>query len=254
MATIAKIAAMMMLCLSCFGQSHKALLIAPRGGAAALPAFPTNGLVGYWKLDSVSGSTVPDSWDSVNLATNSATFFVSGLVNNAITFTNGGYTDSGHVTYHFGSGGGSGYTFSGWVYNTAATLTNHVVWSYAGFGGLILTVNSGCFVWSHYGSSGWSTATSSAIPSNTWLMVSCRWDHNGTTVPSVTVNGTKTDGAANADVADTSTWHLYIGYDGTSGGSVKGSDLVDELGIWDRSLDDSELTTLYNSGAGRTYP
>jgi hypothetical protein len=29
---------------------------------------------------------------------------------------------------------------------------------------------------------------------------------------------------------------------------------VDELGIWNRALTAAEITTLYNSGAGRTYP
>jgi hypothetical protein len=37
-------------------------------------------------------------------------------------------------------------------------------------------------------------------------------------------------------------------------GGLETSGMVDEIGYWERDLSSSEVTTLYNAGAGLTYP
>jgi len=44
-----------------------------------------------------------------------------------------------------------------------------------------------------------------------------------------------------------------IGFD-TSGGLAKYNGVIDEVGFWTRALSQPEIQSLYNSGAGITYP
>lgn len=45
---------------------------------------------------------------------------------------------------------------------------------------------------------------------------------------------------------------VYLGVNGALGEAFKGA--IDEVGIWNRTLTASEVTQLYNAGAGLTYP
>lgn len=84
---------------------------------------------------------------------------------------------------------------------------------------------------------------------NTWYFIVATWD--GTTISISKNNETPVTGSNSATVPAES---LRIGLrdDGIFG--LDTGTLIDEFGIWDRVLTSGEITELYNSGIGLTYP
>jgi len=87
----------------------------------------------------------------------------------------------------------------------------------------------------------------------TWYFISATWDTGGTMT--LYLNGSSV--ATNTSTGTYSlsmTPRLTIGtwWDSPLSGTLKGK--VDEVGIWSRALSSSEITELYNSGTGLSYP
>jgi len=84
---------------------------------------------------------------------------------------------------------------------------------------------------------------------NTWHHVVGTYD--GTTMKIYVDNDLKNSGTSfSGNVADSI---LYIGWDrGVAGRFLTGK--IDEVGIWSRALNSTEITELYNSGDGFAYP
>jgi hypothetical protein len=68
----------------------------------------------------------------------------------------------------------------------------------------------------------------------------------------ISVNNGAFVAVAYAGGPDTTTSNPSVG--GQPGGAAPMGGVIDEVGIWKRALSASEITTLYNSGSGTTYP
>lgn len=86
------------------------------------------------------------------------------------------------------------------------------------------------------------------VPKNdTWYMIT--YVFNGT--EQLYVNGVKN--ASSSYYRNLTGAGLYWGSE-SAGGTRNYEGYMDEIGIWNRSIDSSEIVSLYNSGAGNTYP
>jgi len=87
------------------------------------------------------------------------------------------------------------------------------------------------------------------IGSNTWQFVTIVYN---TTQVTYFHNGTRI-GASNHSINPTGTpadWRIFMRKDNTD--TFRGQ--IDEVGIWNRTLNESEITTLFNGGTGCSYP
>jgi hypothetical protein len=101
------------------------------------------------------------------------------------------------------------------------------------------------------GTSGQVALTAPSPPSTaTWYFLWCEHDASGNTIKISVNDGTKYSAAFSSGVADSNGSLNIGGY--AADGYFDG--IIDEFGIWKRKLSDTEITYLYNAGAGRTYP
>jgi hypothetical protein len=228
------------------------------GSGKAYPFVPSNfdslnaGLVAYWKFDeAVSGGSRYDSVNQNNLTDSGGAFgYVAGKVGNAAhkdntptneylsiaangqvdysgDFTVGGWWYSGNTTsqmaiVHKGAYGSSTEWAIGIGYPASAT-------SKLGFGvgnclidtGVTLTANTWYLIVADY------TASTKA----------CRLRFNNGTVYS-----------------STGTTHPVVNANGMGFGEHYSAGYWDEWFLYKRVLTSQQMTDLYNSGAGRTYP
>lgn len=92
--------------------------------------------------------------------------------------------------------------------------------------------------------------TVSAMSTGTWYFLCGTYD--GTTM-TLYLNGASVGTSTAASGAmSTGAFSLYLGNNNLSG--EFNAHYVDELGIWSRALSSTEISQLYNSGAGLQYP
>jgi len=209
-----------------------------------------SGLVSYYKLDETSGSVI-DSAGSNDGTNNGATPNVAGKINTAYSFDgNNDYIDLSHITDFYDDL--SEGTLSYWFYSD--------------------TRHSGAMVW-HYEEGGrrfysviynsdktklqMGLGSASSVGTHTWNLSS--WNHvvvvwNGThfsqylnNVLDINSNPYSYDSFTTGDNSP-----ISLGLD-ASGNQVYFNGIIDEVGLWNRALNDSEISDLYNNGDGITY-
>ena len=205
-------------------------------------------LISYWKLDEASGNAV-DSAGS-NTGVNTGVTYGAGKINNCGDW--GTATNSRNLKY---SGG------------TADTNWSINAWAYVEGGGLIHSQSeSGSFLykalyiigtqigvdWS-IGASNYSLIHSTTI-SVGWHMATVTYNESTLTF-SLYLNGTFVTSGTSLSTPSTRTGDTVIGsfaHNLTANQGFKGKS--DEIGSWDKALTASEVTELYNGGAGLSYP
>jgi len=115
-------------------------------------------------------------------------------------------------------------------------------WLVESGGGLIFS--TGNTAGDNYGIRIISSSTNSA---GRWMMVTARYN---STRASFFLNGTL---IGNNDTPDYYSNDFHVNFAWAVGNTNAYLGMLDELGIWNRSLTDSEITDLYNSGTGLTY-
>ena len=218
--------------------------------------FPSEGLVAYYKLDETSG-TVIDSTGINNGTNNGATPNVAGKINTAYDFdgdndyinipdTDDSF-DTDTITFNFWLKDGftqttdsSARLFSN--SNTANILSSgYGVARYASTGQLDVFIG------------GYRYRTNSAISSSGWHMITVVF--NGPTdvkiyedasemAKSTIITGSSYV-SANSDLQIAQQPYYPANY--MYGG------IIDEVGIWSRALNSTEVSELYNSGDGLSY-
>lgn len=211
----------------------------------------TDNLIGYWKLDGNSN----DSLGVLNGTDSGSPTYAAGKIGDAVTY-------NGSSSYATIANNASLFptalTVSLWIKFTTVQQNKHIFTlqnanssPYAGFSIFVEDSANGKKVWSATRSTsfGYITSTNNLNDGN--------WHHILVTFDS----GTHTlyvDGTQNAqNTGKTLAWDtgadLQFGkFYNYSGGYYDGS--LDEVGYWSRALTGSEITELYNSGAGLTYP
>jgi len=205
------------------------------------------GLVSYWKMDESSGN-IADSADSNNGTTTNVTYSQTGKIGTALLFdgtsfigfgnpTNLRLSSTGSVSLWFSTINttGPGVLISKWDGNTARN--GYAIYVYNGYiEGDISDTSNNVYV-------------GSTISVDTWYHFVVTW--NGTnTIAYLNGSAVETKGGI-ATVA--TAYDFTIGRDsGTVADYFNGS--MDEVGVWNRVLTSTEITTLYNSGNGKTHP
>lgn len=216
-------------------------------------------LLAWWKFDEAVGSNAGDSKGNFDLTTNS-TNWTTGLINNALTF-NSSTLQAWNDT--FLDGDQEDLSISFWFnlpanFDAGATTDmtllekvnkfneNHIRFSLESGGGR-LNVN-------HEGENldgGNLLSNYSVLTKGRWYHALVVWD--GRVNISLYVNGEhnhtqETGGQLNASTLDFP-WAIGGGFQGNNPLNAT----IDEVGVWDRVLLDSEIADLYNAGAGISF-
>jgi hypothetical protein len=227
---------------------------------AQVPSYvPTNGLVGYWPF---SGNANDESGNTNNGTVNGATLTTDrhGNANSAYSFN--GTTNAIQVSHAPSFNFSNGQTVSFWIYrssfnqNSGTASFNHIISKGA-------TISYGMNIWAdhlnnqmnyNYIDGNYNTANGSGTSSNNFNLQ--EWvqyiitnnlnviktykngvlvSQNNITNPSTSLNGTNLGG-------------MNIGKGVGHYVNERGFDgKIDDIGIWNRALTQTEITDLYNS-------
>ena len=209
----------------------------------------TDGLVSYYKFDGDATDSVGTNNGTVNGATQ-----VSGKINSAYSF-NGSNNYIRRAT--FTPVPTSTLTLGVWI-KTNSTSNQYIITQ----GRHPQTINGEYIFmmlsdgtlnfWDYNGNYGFSESNTSIGTINDGIWHYITFVKNGTSGEYYIDGVLDTTVSAVAD-------RTYIQDDFTIGVDYRGSSeyfngIMDEIGVWDRALSSSEITELYNSGAGLSYP
>lgn len=249
------------LLLSCIGllaqPPEMFLLSRPTASASTPPSSLVTNLVAYWRLDETSG-TRDDSVSTNDLTDNNTVGYQIGLITNSAYFISNNLEylsipDNAALSTETKS-----FTFVGWFNFFIAGALQNLAGKYSGTGNrewYIQRSGAGTY-YGYYSTNGVSTISDSMstvlATTNTWYLLSFVFDAStmkmvlgyNTTFKTNTVPVLNTVGGTSAFEIGRVSGLGAVYYDG----------LVDECGFWDRALTVQEITTLYNSGSGKTYP
>lgn len=214
----------------------------------------SDNLVRYFKCDDDAGNTtVTDATgteDAVASTNTSTLHDASGILGSAFSL-NGSSQDFRKTSTSLNFSGTNNFTFNIWVYKTSNGSANAMAYSPDG--------NSNFFQIQPYSGAdnhtyfyrGGTGIDSTVISLNAWHMLTMTYD--GSNIRSY-IDGSESSGSpvANSTSHTNGTDNLYVGSKNHSTGWFPGK--VDAVGIWTRALSGSEITSLYNSGAGLDYP
>jgi len=237
----------------------------------------TDNLVSYYKLDEISGTTAEDSHSTNDGTVNNARVFTSeaaGIINTDADFTQGddyiGLGTLGTLGSTWSDGPGS---VSLWVKGIDYTNSQDIIGettstgyskdpffrlytNYNNVGGVGLLVRAGA-------SSSYSlyiVTGDHTIDSGDWTHVVVTWNHfNDDTSVHFWINNVDEDLTTILDTYGTYNISDFTNFmigamnnRGTPGTFYDGE--VDEVGFYTRQLNSTEVSELYNSGAGLQYP
>jgi len=210
-------------------------------------------LAAYYKFDENSGNSVGDSI-GVNTGTWGGTLgsqWTPGKINSGGNF-NG---SDNNVKSNLWSNAISNISMGGWFKSSDYTKSRQCIISNgngAGGGGgyaIILsgngTTDGSLYILNH--GIAWDFG-SHKVQDNNWHHVMMTYD--GTTIL-LYLDNSQIYSGGNPSFG-TPVTNSYIGDDNSGSGFFKG--VLDEMGFWTRALSSSEVSQLYNSGAGLQYP
>jgi hypothetical protein len=232
-------------------QMHAAAAMAAQvsgvGGDAPSPLLTD--LVFYWKLDDLTWS---DSVGSNDLTNNgSVTVGTPKVGAGSAEFDGTGQSLSVSTANAYDN-----ISFSAWFY-AVDTSSLHVIFSqYA-------SALSGFYVWISTGTlsilddiDGLDVVRyNTAVSVNTWYHVVCTINGNNSNEQQLWLNGSLVGSGGTSTLGFSSVGgEFVIGSRRTSDNLWPFDGRIDEIGIWKRLLTLSEISDLYNSGSGLSYP
>jgi hypothetical protein len=235
----------------------------PIGGSGASSLI--TGLLAYWKLDTTGW--IDSSGNGRNLTLQGSLSNPAGLIGNSAT----GFSNSNYLITPSGLAPLSGQrTYSAWVYFNVNDIGYQMIFVQGGSADYQSTMpfyleNNGTFS---------SLFTTTPPEDNTWTNVM------GTTiVPNTgvwyhlvqTLDGSIGKFYVNGNLEASSAYSgsipapdvdrfllgrfcIDIEYNDNPSNPLLLDGKLDEVGVWSRALSQAEITSLYNAGAGKTYP
>jgi len=197
--------------------------------------FPTDGLISYYNFD----NGVSDAFGS-NDGTNYGTTEVVGKIGQCYEFDGTNYMNVTAPSVN------NTFSISAWVYLTDVTTEQQIISSETSVYEGCLLAGSNLIGFVAHGSNNYVN-TSATLSTNTWYHVTCV--SNGYE-SKIYLNGVLQNTLTNSNLGTLST-DLLIGK--RTGDTLYFTGKIDEVGIWDRALTQTEITTLYNSGNGLQY-
>jgi len=221
-------------------------------------------LTGYWQIDESGGSTLYNEIGAnVDLSTD-ATLNQSGIIGTSASIGSGQSIDLPYdSTVNFHS---STWSISFWLYinNTASTLAHNVYLIYArddtySFGVRFIQTTSNYYsiILKNSSASEYYSDSSSAITTTgSWMHFVIVFRGSGYTTLMYLNNSNITAGwstSFSGSMLQNGSYTCF-GNANTDGTSLYMDGRIDEIGIWSRELSSDEVSDLYNSGSGLTYP
>ena len=213
-----------------------------------------DGILAYWNLndDGSGGVSLVDSTGNGNtLTNNNGVTLGTGIIGGDAVF-NGSDSLQFNTTPIEPSTAAS---FSFWLNATDSSIEQSLFdqQSSGGYGILIRTNGNetGYLAIAMNGSSGpYWYPTSYNPPSNTWVNIVATID--GAFNLNVYANS---NNVLSTNIgANNGPWNAIGNFIGQTGDGNYYNGQIDEVGIWNRALSQAEVTSLYNGGAGLTYP
>lgn len=216
----------------------------------------TTNLVSYYKLDSNSN----DSLGSNNGTDTGVSYANAGIIGNCATYSgsSGSYTDIGtgivpttamSVSLWINCSNTTSYQgIAGRTDATSVATTAEII--------RISGTTSGKIEWQVCISPNPFTAESTTVLSNnTWYHIVGTWDGSSGNLK-LYINGSleKTVTSATGTLNSPAGINRIFGKYGTYNGGLFYGGKIDEIGYWTRELSSTEVTQLYNGGAGLSYP
>ena len=211
------------------------------GGAA--PSSLLSGLLAYWNLNTNSWLDSTDAYPLIYSGTQVST--ATGKIGNSASFNGSNYlyidefniTTNCSFSFWFKSSVTSGVDLGVGVVDVAGE-------SYVG-GFRILSINGVIYF----------QAPSEAVANSIDSYCDGTFHHvvgtaDGSTIR-IYIDGSFKQ-ANNTDLGEVSLIDMAIGSVGDA--LAQSGTQIDEVGVWNRALSQAEITSLYNAGAGKTYP
>jgi hypothetical protein len=204
-------------------------------------------LISYWKLDESSGNAADASGGGFTLTNNNGITYSAAVINNGATFVHSSSQYFSNTSSTLGLVA-SDFSFSFWIKVTSTsnyyTLISKDTSGSRGYqiyqdsNGVGMSING-------------SSLTFTAKPTlSTSVFSHIVLTQSGTSL-SIYKNGVLIGTGTGASIPS-STATFEIGNDSSYGDYLNGA--MDEVGCWSRVLSSTEVTQLYNGGAGLQYP
>lgn len=223
----------------------------------------------YFKLNETSGTYAYDMLGNSTLTISNTAGIVSGLLDNAFNCTNAifpyTYLYDGFTShYAFLSNGSTDYTINLWIKLNQSSGVRKIMSNTPGANieGIELYVNDSNHLNFNIGRVSpypviVVTENSVQITPNTWTMITIVYSNNTTPNVKMYINSNLVGEAnkTNPNSVTTPPYGMNFGRYASGGQYLNG--VIDEIGIWKRTLTSSEITFLYNSGSptiNQQYP
>lgn len=216
----------------------------------------TDNLVSYWKFDEASGTSASDAVGTNTGTLSGTTFGAGGIINNRALCdgATGSKIDCGSDTSLSITTGDA--TISFWIkYVTTPGAIDVLVcrMKNSELKGYFIQTNGGKINFVSWAGSATNVETAGTYNSTgVWRHIVVT--KSGTTI-TIYVNGTSVKTGTITDpqeptTPDTFRWLNY----NSAAESLSPNAEIDEAGFWNRALDSTEISSLYNGGAGNSYP
>jgi len=215
----------------------------------------TDNLTAYYKADETSGTTFSDSTGNGKngtAETDLSSFTTTGKINAGIDTTSYGVSLGSYIASLLNTSSGS---VSVWFKVTSAKNSNFIISKEQsgtyGVYNLYTDASNNILIGMDSGGGNNQIETiSGQVTTGSWVHLVHTWDG---TYWKVYINGSLVSTTSHTRVPTSNGNGFYIGRH-VSNSSNKFSGVIDEIGIWSRALTSTEVTELYNSGDGLTYP
>jgi hypothetical protein len=216
-----------------------------------VPASLLDGLVAYWKLDETSGTRI-DSAGSSNLADNNIVGSTTGKIGNAANFNGTNYLSTTSTWAPSNS-----FTISAWIKLNSALKRTIVGQDWADtppeIRNFLFRIDNGTLEFFILSGGATSVNLSSvALNDGNWHFVAAIYDDTASTIKIWADTNTNTAGSVPTPSFQATT--IYVGRRQFLIAPDNFIGDIDEVGIWNRALTAAEISILYNSGAGITFP
>lgn len=218
-------------------------------------------LISYWKLDEASGTRVDSVVASGNDLTSNATVGqTTGKIGSAAQFNKASSRYLSRTSNASLQCGDIDFTLAGWFYldsdstvlfgkdtNTPANSRDYTA--------DVINISPGVSKLRFYLGGGASSIVTdgTSLSLSTWYFFAVWHDSTLNTV-NTQVNAGTAVSAAEGTIFDVSSAEFRIGARAYAAFEGYFDGRIDEVGFWKRVLTAAERTTLYNGGAGMTYP
>lgn len=215
------------------------------------PSSLLNGLVSYYKLDEASGAVI-DSVGSYNLTNNGSARGVAGKINNAFDFES---SENDFLIFPSGSLPGSyfddDFTINMWINVESKLANSYFFWAGTRDINIFINYIGDLYFQLYDGTPNGVFMDSANYSTGTWHMLTAVRDKS--LGMKLYLNGDlKMENSFTGNANSGGQSESYMG--DRHGPEVNYDGLMDEPGFWNRALSSTEISELYNSGNGLTYP